>query len=716
MASPAIDYDALAKQSGAIQSKPAEVDYDALAAQSGAMQPENQPSQNRDGASAFLSGVKSGSSLISALSHPIDTFKSLSGYDDAKAAYDSWKQGNKKTAAANALKFIASSPATRMAQGMVSTGADQFSRAKDAFNKGDYEGAITHASAVAAPLIAGAANGADQMRTAGKRISTDPQYQSFGDRMNAFANDPDAIEGAGQITGNALDFALPKAIEPLVPKAVALGKAIRSPLKTADAYQITQTSPVDAMVQAVKPRASVPKFRESLERAMPSIKSAAAEIGRPIGSLDGTPDYYPGSSVQDALQATRLAKRNAWNGYQSIKGPASAAGWTVDLTPAADAADQVIPESLVQRAIKGDPGAVDELQAARAQNNWLRSQFDVDSVEKLLQEHNAKLDSYYDENPSARRGTELSNPKIAREAAIANALRSALYDRLDDFSTEENGAARAFKKRYGDLSKVEEALSRRLNVTMRQAPNSLAEQVGKAQGYADVAKGGLKTLGGIASGHPGVALSGLGDIFSGMTEREVSKFLKNSNHTDTLIRRAFAAHDTPETPINVPPPPIPKGYLESGPVQMGSVQDDSGPVNSAPAITIHPGWTTPGQGAVKQLPHGGTTRVYPMGPGDLGGAAQNWQDLSQDTTGKIAPTVPRGGRVTIPESRRLGGATPGQPKPLVTPKPKDTSGATITNAMPVVDPETGEILYYTSESQTPTKRFVTVPGKMPPPQ
>ena len=166
----------------------------------------------------FVHGAVKGSSLLSMLAHPIDTFTQMTGIDDAKAAKEAWDKGDKFTAAAKALQAITSNPGTRAAASLGDASKDQASKAVSAFHKGDYSGSLLHAATAALPIFAPAANGADLVNQGVKEVTQAPGYdkQPVEDRFAAVLNHPKVREGLGNVAGNAFDvLAAPAAEEAL---------------------------------------------------------------------------------------------------------------------------------------------------------------------------------------------------------------------------------------------------------------------------------------------------------------------------------------------------------------------------------------------------------------------------------------------------------------------------------------------------------------------
>lgn len=305
--------------------------------------------------------------------------------------------------------------------------------------------------------------------------------------------------------------------------------------------------PKTALVQALKPRNTRVNFGTGLDRALPEIKASEQAIGRPIASLD------------DLLPAVKNAKQRVWSQYEQLAGPQRAIGVRLDLSGVADAIDASIPKRLDMMKPKR---AAALRQMADAYRNGT---FGLDDAETLLREANADLDAYYNKFPGARRSTALTNPETANTVAEADALRKAIYQKLD--ATGEGQAAAELKRRYGALLEVEDAALRRSNVAARQQPESLSEQIGRVRAAADMARGAWR----VAHGD----LSGAADIAAARAGTATAKYLKDQQTTDALIRRAFASYRGVPTPVQMPPLQPIAGLLPEANVRLGSGADPS---------------------------------------------------------------------------------------------------------------------------------------------
>jgi hypothetical protein len=229
----------------------------------------------------------------------------------------------------------------------------------------------------------------------------------------------------------------------------------------------------------------------------------------------------------------------------------------------------------MERSVSAKTKLENPAEAARIQAvaEKYRKGFSVDTVDELLRSTNAELNSYYGKNPAARGVAAAANPDTAMLDAQGQALRDVFYKHLD--APGGGAAARQLQKEYGTLSELQDAMEKRKNVALRQAPDSLSEQLAKWDGLGDALKAGGKML----TGRP---LSALGDVLTGLGKAKMAKWLKEQQATDNLIRRAFANHNTPRIAPDLPPPQAPPrgpaGLLGSGPIVTPPPVDTSGPV------------------------------------------------------------------------------------------------------------------------------------------
>jgi hypothetical protein len=385
------------------------------------------------------------------------------------------------------------------------------------------KGIATGAALAVAPEIAGPAMVAHGLYTGGKNTRA------------ALQGNPDAVEQAlggyseaamgGAVAGTAIRGGIGNTNTAAAGRAtLQAGKTVAGKLLPA----LIDPEPTVLMTKAIKPTNSKADWDTHIARAMPNLKRAEAQIGKPVENLD------------DALQAVTVAKQGVWKQYQAKLGPASDIGAVIDGNEVADA----MLRSVDRRTAVQNPGLVKQISDVA---NTYRRPLSVDEAEEFLQSANNDLHNYYAKNKVGQR-VALGDPEKAYTVAEAQALRSGLYRQLDEISGP--GAA-DLKKQYGALSTVEEEMLRRKNVAARQQPQSLSEQLSTVRGMGKIAKG--------------VITASPGDIFEGAENITTAKYLKERNSTDAMIRRAFAATPVPEIPIAAPPRPI-AGLLNRGPM------------------------------------------------------------------------------------------------------------------------------------------------------
>lgn len=255
-----------------------------------------------------------------------------------------------------------------------------------------------------------------------------------------------------------------------------------------------------ALTKAIKPAVNNTNFTQALSTALPHIAETAEQTGKPITNLD---------SLQSAITST---KQRIWQNYQQLLGPN--ANTTIDGNKIADA----MVSSIDKRFATQNPSAVQKIINTA---NTYRRAIPLNEAEDFLQSANNELHSYYAKNKVGQQVAK-GDPIIGHVVNEADALREALYSRLSDLTGQD---ASKIKQTYGALSNIQEAVAKRANVTARQNPDSLAEQISFAQGLGNIGKSALNL--------------NLGDAVGGALQMGASKFIKNRNSTEGLIKGAF---------------------------------------------------------------------------------------------------------------------------------------------------------------------------------
>ena len=381
------------------------------------------------------------------------------------------------------------------------------------------------------------------------------------------------------------------------------------------------------LTSAIKPRSvAVAGWDKALDAAMPELKQAEAELGRPI------------ASVKDLMAAIKSAKTRLWAQYSALR-----PGYAVelDLSRVAEAGRGSIPQKL---RLENPARAA----AIERELEGYRRTFSLSEAEQLLLETNAELEAFYAKYPQAQRHALLRDPEVARLNAQAKELRDAIYGVLDDAG--EGAAARELKRRYGALLQVEDSTYRRALVAARQQPESLSEQIGVVRAAGEYAKGAWR----LSHGDP----SGAANIAAAYAGRDAARFLKEQQTTDALIRRAFGTFKGGPVPVPMPPKAEIRGLLQQGARPMGAppAAPDPSYVRGVPAqygARVVRGDLPPGQSPAGLLPAGDPVTVLP--------SSGQVMDIPHNI-----PPDPSG--VTAVEGRF------GYPSPIVTPPPPTPAG------------------------------------------
>ena len=268
---------------------------------------------------------------------------------------------------------------------------------------------------------------------------------------------------AGGLTGVIGQVAAPELLE----KAPAAVQSLTTTAKElAVIRSLVDGPPESLMTQAIKPGKNNVGWNADVQKALPNIKAAEEQLGRPIAGLD------------DALEATAHAKKSIWKQYVDRLTPAAKMGAQIDGNAIADA----MVNSIDKRTALQNPGLVEKVKATA---DTYRRPIGLDEAEDFLQSANKDLNSYYAKNKVGRQ-VALNDPSMSSTVAEAEALRDGLYSKLDDISGPGTGD---LKKQYGALTNIEKEMTGRKLVADRQQPNSLSEQIGMVRGAGKMARG-----------------------------------------------------------------------------------------------------------------------------------------------------------------------------------------------------------------------------------
>lgn len=346
-------------------------------------------------------------------------------------------------------------------------------------------------------------------------------------------DDPNRMaRGVGMTLGVAGSMLMPVkgylARVPVKPAAIARA-AVEAPKQLSGAAVELMTkrrNPNKAMVVALKPKSTNVYFTKDLDLALPEVKVAESQLGRPIAGL------------QDLTEAIPIAKRNVRAQYDAIGDPQRLR--QIDGSPIADA----INNSVAPKIRLQDPRKAAHI--ADLANTYRRT-FTLEELEDFLKTTNAQLESHYQKYPSAQRAQLARDPDIAYREAEARALRDVAYGSFD--LPGGGQAPRELQRRYGALMNFEKETRRRFNVAQRQQFDSLTQQLGKVQAAFEIGKAGVELL----SMQPFKAAGRLGAAYAG---RKAANMIREANSADALIAGVFKYYARTPAPI-VKPSPIP---------------------------------------------------------------------------------------------------------------------------------------------------------------
>ena len=365
-----------------------------------------------------------------------------------------------------------------------------------------------------------AAAGAVKMLAAGMG-DTGAQYDVAANMVRPFVQNPSgeavaAIPQAILMAAGAGEApAAARAAEAAAPAGSVADAAVNIAKTTGAKFlpSLIDGPPESLITRAVKPGKNNVGWTTDVQKAVPLMKSAEQQLGKPIAGID------------DALQAAQLAKRDIWQQYQQRLGPASQSA-VIDGNQIADA----MVSAIDKRTAVQNPSLVARVQATA---DTYRQPIPLDVAEDFLQSANKDLNTYYVKNKVSRQVAE-NDPETASTVAEAEALRAQLYQKIDEVTGP--GAAQ-LKQSYGALTNMEKELYGRKLVADRQNPESLSEQLSTVRGAGKIAKG--------------VLTMSPGDVVEGAQNIAVSQALKARNTSDAMITRAFK-NAQPAQPFPMP--------------------------------------------------------------------------------------------------------------------------------------------------------------------
>jgi hypothetical protein len=255
-----------------------------------------------------------------------------------------------------------------------------------------------------------------------------------------------------------------------------------------------------AFMKALKPTANNTSFKEAIKLSAPLLSDTEQSIGQPVKNLT------------DLLHVVRTAKQRVWATVQEHLG--SNKNLTIDGNKVADA----MVSAIDTRFRVQNPAAADRIIATA---ETYRRPLPVQEAESFLESANTDLHNFYAKSGFKQRA-DVRNPEIGHVVREAEALRNALNEKISSATGKDFGL---LKKQYGALTNFEETTAKRVNVSERQNPDSLAEQIATAQAVGKVGKSILNR--------------NFGDALEGVGQYAASRIVKTRNTSDSLIETAF---------------------------------------------------------------------------------------------------------------------------------------------------------------------------------
>lgn len=371
----------------------------------------------------------------------------------------------------------------------------------------------------------------------------------------------------------------------------------------------SDATPAQQLSRALRPKNTTLDFDRQAETAMPLVKRAAADIGRPVTDLESF-DVAREKALSDQVdQQKQLAGANQVSGSGQ---------------PIADAI-----KAKVTKLFRTENPEAATLIDEWADRTYGRD-FTFDELDQLRQDGNASLQGYHGKLPVGQMALDRS-----MDTAIKIAKTRATRQLQIDLANAHSGTGDAFAQTNGNIGSLltmEDIVDRRWNVEQRQALKNLPQQLGM------LARLGLygRAARSIVAGNP---VGGMIDALTGMGTARLADFLRETNSTNGQIASAFRRLTTEPAPVAM------------GPVARAAQDRALGPASST-VIPSETGSATPGQPLRAQ----GWSRLsavqLPQGLRDDPDVFQ--QTGSGDTTARMAEWLAEAARGARPaESGRL---------------------------------------------------------------
>lgn len=285
--------------------------------------------------------------------------------------------------------------------------------------------------------------------------------------------------------------------------------------KLAEKIPEVRQTPRMMMWRALKPYVRNRDFDKALDRAMPEIYEQAKMAGKKINNVD------------DFLTVLQATKKRIWAPYAKMVGESAD---KIDGAKIADSIEASVSEyhkTFSKKAVK----QVEALAAVYRK----KGDISLSEAENWLEVVNAQVKNFYEKYPQARTAIQKASAPMKAKLTEAQELRTAINATIDDMGgvvssvTKDPYSAKMFKEVYGGLQNLEQEAYRRVNVSKRLAPESLAEQMSKIHAAGEFAWG-------VARGHP---LDAFAAAAKGVAYKKAGELIKKRNTTDYLIEKAF---------------------------------------------------------------------------------------------------------------------------------------------------------------------------------
>jgi GGDEF domain-containing protein len=263
-------------------------------------------------------------------------------------------------------------------------------------------------------------------------------------------------------------------------------------------------TPEQAATKAFRPRNSKSNWKTEVASALPDMKRAAEQRGADIENI----------SLEDAQKIANAAKKDVWSEYeQNHLDPAKPVK-----VPVGEVGD-AMRSKITDRVAEQNPKLAKRIEQAAA--TYDNRNLSVGELQDRVSEINEETRAIEAKYVTDKRAAKLS-PGNAYKFAERDTLRGLLDDALEQTGGEGGDLLR---KRWGALTSVEDAISRRVPVNERKNPVSLTR-------VFELLHGPGRIIRGLAGGGPG-------DVAMGVFNTKAMLNAEKMNNPDWLTQQAF---------------------------------------------------------------------------------------------------------------------------------------------------------------------------------